>query len=240
MTTTLEVRITLPADAAPAEAGGADRLEIVGTLDEGGLSPEPRTVEEVRRRTTLQLRPVVRLRAGLGTDGGEAVRLRGLIASYLEAGADGLTLGFMNGMGQIDVEVLGALLNDVTCPWTFTRAVDTQLDPDKAWRTLVTLPGLDSVRTAGSARDLEHGLDDLLRRAESDPRYAALIMADGDVHPDQVPWLIRAGVRQIHLDEQVRPGGSWKAYVDEPLVRSWRRLIDEELGHHRHPDAPAS
>lgn len=231
MSGTLEVRITQGADAAPAEAGGADRLEIVGALDDGGMSPEPRAVGEVRRRTTLHLRPVVRLRAGFGTDGGEAVRLHGLIASYLDAGADGLALGFMNGMGEVDLEVLGALLNEVTCPWTFTRAVDTALDTDKAWRALAGLPGLDCVRTAGSARDLEHGLDDLIARAKRDERYAGLIMADGDLHPDHVPWLVRAGVRQFHLDGQVRPGGSWKAYVDEVLVKSWRRLIDDEVAH---------
>jgi len=233
MTSTLEVRITQGADAAPAEQGGADRLEIVGSLEHGGLSPEPRVVAEVRRRTTLQLRPVVRLREGYGTDGGEAVRLHGLIAAYLDAGADGLQLGFLNGLGDVDLEVLGALLDEVDCPWTFTRAVDSVLSTDRAWKALLGLPRLDCVRTAGSARDVEHGLDDLLARARADSRQASLIMADGDLQAEQVPWLVRAGVRQFHLDGQVRPGGSWRAYVDESLVHSWRRLIDDELGHLR-------
>ncbi len=42
---------------------------------------------------------------------------------------------------------------------------------------------------------------------------------------EQVPWLVRAGVRQFHVDAQVRPGGSSKAYVDAGLVRSWRLLL---------------
>ena len=41
---------------------------------------------------------MVRLRTGYGTDGGEAVRLKGLMASYADAGADGMVLGFLNGM----------------------------------------------------------------------------------------------------------------------------------------------
>lgn len=233
MSALLEVRVTQGADAYPAEAGGADRLEVVGDLTDGGLSPEPRVVAEVRRRSNLHLRPVVRLREGFGTDGGEAVRLRGLISSYADAGADGLVLGFINGAGEVDLEVLGALLDGNALPWTFHRAVDSVLNTDKAWRALVELPNLDAVATAGSARDVEHGLDDLLARACADPRIAALAMADGKLKPEQVPWLLRAGVRQFHLDDQARPGGSYRAYVDESLVHSWRRLLDEELAHVR-------
>lgn len=231
MSATLEVRVLTPQDAAPAEAGGADRLEVVGALDDGALSPEPRLVAQVRSRSNLHLRPVVRLRAGYSTDGGEMVRLRGLIASYLDAGADGLVLGFLNGLGEIDTGVITALLADFSCPWTFSRAFDTVLDTDDAWRAVRGLPGLDGVRTAGSARDLEHGLDDLLARLANDPTLAPLIVADGDLHPDQVPWLGRRGVRQYHVADQVRPGGSHRAYVDEALVRSWRLLLDAEARH---------
>lgn len=233
MSGTLEVRVLGAHDAAPAEAGGADRLEVVGDLTDGAMSPSPREVSAVRDRTSIHVRPVVRLREGYSTDGGELVRLRGLVASYLDAGADGLVLGFLNGHGEVDAEVIGALLDGFTCPWTFSRAFDTVLDTDDAWDAVRRLPGLDGVRTAGSARTLEHGLDDLVRRAHADQHLAELVVADGDLHPDQVPWLARAGVRQFHVADQVRPGGSHKAYVDEQLVRSWRRLIDTEVRHAR-------
>lgn len=231
MSGTLEIRVLGAHDAAPAEAGGADRLELVALGDDGAVSPEPREVAAVRERSSLHLRPVVRLREGYSTDGGELVRLRGLISAYLDAGADGLTLGFVNGAGDVDAEVIGALLDGFSTPWTFNRAFDTLLDTDDGWRAVRDLPGLDGVRTAGSARDLEHGLDDLLRRCGDDPDLASLVVADGEVHPDHVPWLARAGVRQFHVDDQVRPGGSRKAYVDEALVRTWRTLIDTEMSH---------
>lgn len=233
MSGTLEVRVLAAHDAVPAEAGGADRLEIVGEPADDARSPEPGTVAAIRSRTNIHLRPVVRLRAGYSTDGGELVRLRGLVAAYLDAGADGLVLGFLNGLGEVDVEVIGALLEGYSCPWTFSRAFDTVLDHDDAWAAVLALPGLDGVRTAGSARTLEHGLDELLRRARASERVASLVVADGTLHPDHVPWLVRAGVRQFHLDDQVRPGGSRKAYVDEELVRSWRTLIDAQVQHAR-------
>lgn len=232
----LEVIALHAADAERAEAGGADRIELVGTMDDDGLSPEPRTVEKVRRATSIQVRPMLRLRAGFGTDGGEATRLRGLIAAYLDAGADGVVLGFLNGANRIDLEVVGELVGEGAFPWTFHRAIDHCLDLGRAWADVVGLPGLTQVLTAGSARGVEHGLDDLVARAKADPRVARLIMAGGGLAAEHVPWLVRAGVRAFHIGSPARPGGSFKAYVDAELVASWRDLIDDEVSHVRHPN----
>ena len=227
----LEVIALHPADAERAEAGGADRVEVCGSLEDGGMSPTPQLVAQVRRATSIQVRVMVRLREGFGTDGGEAIRLRGLMASYADAGADGMVLGFLNGLGDVDAAVCAELVGDGTWPWTFHRAVDACLDADRAWAALATLPRLDQVLTAGSARDVEHGLPDLLARAKSDPWSARVMMAGGGLHPDHVPWLARAGVRAFHIGKPARPGGSYKAYVDEALVRSWRTLVDDEVRH---------
>ncbi len=227
----LEVITLHAADAQRAEAGGADRVELCGSLDDGGMSPTPTLVAEVRRATSIQVRVMVRLRPGFGTDGGEAVRLRGLMASYADAGADGMVLGFLNGLGEVDLQVTGELTAEGNWPWTFHRAIDSALDSDHAWAAMRRLPRLDQVLTAGSARDLDHGLDDLLARAKSDDWAAGVIMAGGGLHPDMVPWLARAGVRAFHIGKPARPQGSYKAYVDEELVRSWRTLIDTEVRH---------
>lgn len=227
----LEVIALHAADAERAEAGGADRVELLGTMDDDGLSPEPRMVDKVRRATSIQIRPMVRLRAGFGTDGGEATRLKGLIRAYRDAGADGIVLGFLNGRNTVDLEVLGELVGDGDVPWTFHRAIDHCLDVDRAWRDIEPLPGLTQVLTAGSARGVEHGLDDLVRRATSSPEAARLIMAGGGLAPEHVPWLTRAGVRAFHIGSPARPGRSFKAYVDADLVASWRDLIDDEVAH---------
>lgn len=227
----LEVTALHPADAEHAEAGGADRVEVRGSLADGGMSPTPELLAQVRRATSVQVRALVRLRAGYGTDGGEAVRLRGLMAAYADAGADGMVLGFLNGLGEVDLEVTAELVQDGTWPWTFHRAVDSCLDLDRGWAALARLPRLDQVCTAGSARGVDYGLDELLARAKGNRWAASVLMAGGGLRPDHVPWLARAGVRAFHIGAPARPGGSFKAYVDEALVRSWRRLIDAEVRH---------
>ncbi len=227
----LEVIALHAADAERAADGGADRVELVGTMADDGLSPEPRLVAEVRRAVSIQVRVMLRLRAGFATDGGEATRLRGLAASYVDAGADGIVMGFLNGHSEVDLEVCTELLTDGDWPWTFHRAIDAALDPDRAWRALGLLPRLDQVLTAGSVRGVAVGLDDLIARCRADPVAARLTMAGGGLAPEHVPWLARAGVRAFHIGAPARPEGSWKAYVDARLVASWRRLVDDELRH---------
>ncbi len=227
----LEVIALHEADAGRAQDGGADRIELVGNLDDGGMSPEPGLVEQVRAATSIQIRPIVRLREGFGTDGGEFTRLVGLLSSYLEAGADGVVFGFLNGHGEIDQEVCVALAESAPVRWTFHRAVDHVFDFNHAWRALRQLPGLDQVLTAGSPRGVEFGLDEVLLRANEDPQQAAVIMAGGGLMPEHVPWLTRAGVRSFQIGRAARPQGSYKAYVDAPLVHTWRTLIDATVAH---------
>jgi copper homeostasis protein len=232
----LEVIALHAADAERAEAGGADRLEVVGSLEFGGLSPEPAVVGRIRRATSLPIRVMLRLRDGFGTDGGEVARLKGLVTSYRSVGADGLVLGFLNAHTDVDADVVREIVGEPDYGWTFHRAVDSCMSTDRAWRTLATLPGLDQVLTAGSARGVSEGLDDLLRRARSDPGARSVIMAGGGLQAEHVPWLARAGIRAFHIGSPARPLGSWKAYIDPELVGAWRSLIDDAV--QRAPDVP--
>lgn len=225
----LEVIALHAADAERAEAGGADRLEVVGSLDFGGLSPEPAVVGQIRRVTSLPIRVMLRLREGFGTDGGEVVRLKGLVSSYRSVGADGLVLGFLNGHTEVDADVVREIIGEPDFGWTFHRAIDSCMSTDRAWRTLATLPRLDQVLTAGSARGVAEGLDELVDRAHTDPGARSVIMAGGGLQPEHVPWLARAGIRAFHIGSPARPLGSYKAYIDPDLVRTWRTLIDNAV-----------
>lgn len=222
----LEVLCGHPDDARRAADGGADRIHLVATPGGGEFSPPIDVVAETCAATALPVRVSLRLREGWSTDGGEVTRLRGLARAYVDAGAEGLVMGFLDADSEVDTEVCAAIAGDGDWPWTFDRAIDFCLDFDRAWRVLPGLPGLDRVLTAGSARDVEHGVDGLIDRARDDPWARDAIMAGGGLRPEDVPWLRRAGVRSFHVDGQVRPLGSWRAWVDADLVRGWRSLLD--------------
>lgn len=224
----LEVTVLHPADVGTAQEGGADRLEVRADIDTGGRSPEPALVSSIARDSDLPVRVLLRLSDSLTTTGGELTRLIGLAEDYLAVGAHGLVFGFLDSDLLVDVEVCTALTEALPgVPWTFSDAVDASLETRRAWQQLIGLPGLTSVLTAGSSRGLAVGHEDLADRAAASPQIAGLVLAGGGLAGEHVPWLLRAGVRQFHVGRSVRPGGTYKAYVDSRHVRSWRMLLDD-------------
>ena len=223
-----EVAGSEPRDVEGAAGGGADRLHLAVPGPTCGLSPEPSVVSGVCRESDLPVFVRLRLNDSWTTTGGEFARLVGLAEDYLGCGATGVALGFLDSDLEIDAETCGMLLERIPhVPWTFTRAIDSSLDPRRSWRRLRDLPRLVAVRSAGSPRGMEVGYDDLL--AAVTPETAPLVMPGGGLAAEHVPWLLKAGVRQLHLGGQVRPGGSARAYVDATYVRSWRTLVDDAV-----------
>jgi copper homeostasis protein len=226
----LEVVVLHPRDVPGADEGGADRLFVVADVEAGGLSPEPAVVSAICKETEVPVRVMLRLNDGLSTTGGELTRLVGLAEDYAGVGAEGVAFGFLTADLEVDVEVCSYLADRLPgLPWSFHRAFDSALSTDRAWRQAAALPGLDTVLSAGSVRGLDAGCDELVDRAGVDPRVADLLMAGGGLRGEHVPWLVRAGVRMFHVGSTVRPGGSWKAYVDAGHVRSWRLLLDDAV-----------
>jgi len=188
-------------------------------------------VSAIRRATDLPLRAVLRLGDTLSTTGAELVRLAGLAGDYVAAGAEGVACGFLDADLEIDTEVCAELVGHAEVPWTFTRAFDQALDSRRAWRHVAALPRVDGVLTAGSALGADTGHKSLIEAARADAVVAGLAIAAGGPRPEHIPWLVRAGVRRLHLGTAVRPDGSWaKAYTDAGLVRSWRLLLDDSVG----------
>ena len=225
----LAVVVLHPRDAEAAATGGADRLLLSADPEQGHRSPEAAVVSAVVRETDL---PVwVTLSAPESPHAWEGEnRLVEQGASFLELGAAGLAFGFLDRDLEVDREGCAELCAELDgASWIF-HGFDTALDADRAWRDVMSLPGLDSVISAGSTRGIEHGAEELISRCRTDARTAALLMAGGGLTPDLVPWLVRVGVRRFAIGSSARSSSSWtRASVDVDHVRSWRMLVDDAL-----------
>ena len=73
----LEVIVQTLADAREAARGGADRLEVVRALEDGGLTPPLALVQEIAAEVSLPLRVMVRENAGYSTDASASGRRSG-------------------------------------------------------------------------------------------------------------------------------------------------------------------
>lgn len=225
----LEVIALNAADAAAAEAGGADRLELVTDMAADGLTPSRETVAAVRAAVDIPVRVMLRAEDGFAAGDVEALaaRARGLRAE----GAEEFVLGFLDEAGGPDLAAVGRLLAAVGdgCRWTFHRAIDRAADRDTLRKQLAGLPGLDTYLTAGSAKGVADGLGVLVAEAAAatagQPGYEARIMAGGGLTTSHVPRLRAAGLDAFHVGGAVRPQG-WSGPVSPESVAEWRRLLD--------------
>lgn len=222
----LEVIALDEEDAVAAQAGGADRLELVTDMAADGLTPSRTGFAAIRAAVDIPLRVMLRLTDGFAVGDIEALVSR---ASELrEAGADEFVLGFLTADGDADlvaVERLMAVLDG--CRWTFHRAIDRAADRDALRKQLADLPGLDTYLTAGAPTGVDDGLAVLKAEAarSGEPGYEPQILVGGGLRLDHLPELRASGLDAFHIGGAARPNG-WKAPVSPEAVHLWRKALD--------------
>ena len=223
----LEVIALGPEDAVAAQAGGADRLELVTDMAADGLTPSVETFAGIRAAVDISLR--VMLRRADGFAAGDVDALVRLAGELRTAGADEFVLGFLDEHGGPDLRAVERIVAELDgCRWTFHRAIDRAVDRDALRKQLADLPGLDAYLTAGAASGVDEGLPTLVAEAarRGEPGYEPRIMVGGGLRLDHVPRLRAAGIDAFHIGGAARPGG-WSAPVDVAAVAQWRRALDE-------------
>src|SRR6476659_7771666 len=100
----LEVIVQTVEDARAAEAGGADRLEVVRDINHDGLTPSLGVVRAIQSVTRLPLRVMVRESASFTVSSPtELAALQRAAAELVTLGVDGLVLGFArDGAADLD------------------------------------------------------------------------------------------------------------------------------------------
>ncbi|MEU2430702.1 copper homeostasis protein CutC [Streptomyces sp. NPDC007861] len=225
----LEVIALDAQDAVAAEAGGADRLELVTDMAADGLTPSRETFAAVRAAVDIPLRVMLRLSDGFAAGSAEDVETLVLAARALRAeGADEFVLGFLDAQGNPDLVMVERLVAEIEgCRWTFHRAIDRAADRDALRKQLADVPGLDTYLTAGSAAGVDEGIPVLLAEAarRGEPGYEAQLLVGGGLRLDHLPALRAAGIDAVHIGGAARPRG-WAAPVEAAAVRAWRGALD--------------
>ncbi|KOU68895.1 copper homeostasis protein CutC [Streptomyces sp. MMG1533] len=218
-------------DAVAAQAGGADRLELVTDIAADGLTPSAGTVAGIRAAVDISLRVMLRPADGFAAGAAEDVDRLVRVAGEMRAvGAEEFVLGFLDTDGGVDLAAVERVAGELDgCRWTFHRAIDHSADRDALRKQLDGLPGLDTFLTAGSASGVDDGLPTLLaeaaRRRGGEPGYEQRILVGGGLRLDHVPTLRAAGIDAFHIGGAARPEG-WGRPVSAAAVAQWRRVLD--------------
>jgi copper homeostasis protein len=222
----LEVIVQTIDDARAAADGGADRLEVVRDIRDGGLTPPTSLVEAVAAATSLPLRVMIRENAGYGSHPGEWPALRRAAAEIAAMGVDGLVAGFARD-GQLSPGDVSVVIDAAPgLPVTFHRAFDALDEQDRAFDALVAVPAIDRILTSGGAGTPEERARRLRRYSVRAGRL--IVIAGGGVDEEAFRVFARDRcVREIHVGRAARAGDDPEGPVSAARVRRLRDLVDE-------------
>ncbi|CAN7684608.1 copper homeostasis protein CutC [Paenibacillus sp. LjRoot56] len=225
----LEVIATTLQDALRAEAGGANRIELVANLQLGGLTPEIELVKQIISAVNIPVHVMIRPHArSFHMSEEDIATMIDTIQGAEQAGATALVFGVLTPEKKIDRHNLENLLAATSLPVTFHRAFDEIEEQAEALPMLMSYKQIQSVLTSGGSTSVLHAVEQI-RLLMALTRGSHLnILPGGGLTLDSLSSFVQAtGVHNVHLGTAVRENGSVSGTVEEEKVRKARTILDE-------------
>lgn len=229
MSVLLEVIATTVADARLAVQAGADRLELVTAMGEGGLTPSLGLIEAVVAAVEIPVNVIVRphSRSFVYDADDHAVMLRDVRAAK-NAGANGVVIGMLNAAGEIDHEGLAHAIDAADgLAITFHRAFDEARDLRQSLDVLLGFEAVTTVLTSGGQPSVLHAeatIRELVRQAAGS--HCTILAGAGLTLNAIAGFVNRTQVEAVHFGSGVRVDSNGLAPVDPQKVAKARALLN--------------
>lgn len=225
----IEVIAIRAEDIVAAAEGGADRIELVSGIAEGGLTPSAGLMEAAVRASALPVNVMIRphSQSFVYSDRDLRIMLRDIECAR-EAGAAGIVVGLLDQNGRICERGMEPLLRAAEgLDVTFHRAFDETGDQLEALRTLLRYPMIRRVLTAGGRRPAPEAADRLreLHLAANETGGPA-IMGGYGLQPANIRAFVdRTGISEVHFGSGVRKNYSFGSGVDPEAIKQVRAAL---------------
>ncbi|MBC2269750.1 copper homeostasis protein CutC [Listeria welshimeri] len=187
----LEVIVQNPRDAYLAEQYGANRMEVISAISEGGLTPSFGAIKEIVRVSNLPAMMMIRPHSfSFVYDESARIVMERDIAFAKEVGVQGIVYGGITEDGNIDRALLEKVIDwKGDLDLTFHRALEATKDIEASYKVLREYgKDINQLLTSGGTRS---ALDSL-------PRLKRWIQ-DSKENPDSFQILVGSGVKPENI-----------------------------------------
>lgn len=181
-------------DAKRLEQLGVDRIELVSSLTEGGLTPSFALIEKVIKDINIPVNVMVRPHSqSFSYTYDEINIMKRDIEMIRSIGANGVVLGVLNELQEINLLALEYLLEGTTgLEVTFHRAIDCLADPVQGVIKLTRYKEITSILSSGGVGDWSNRLL-TIREMTNVSKHISILVGSG---------LTKNNILEVH--EQVK------------------------------------
>ncbi|CAF1589605.1 unnamed protein product [Rotaria magnacalcarata] len=206
----MEVCVDSFESAQAAVQGGAQRIELCSSLDQGGLTPSIGLLRLIRRRLPFELQIFIMIRCRAGDfiyDDDELSVMEEEIRLFIESNqhVNGFVLGTLNPDGTIDSESLKRLVQPIPkdISLTFHRAFDFIPKWETGIDQLIEL-GFQRILTSGQETNAYYGRK-RLRQMISYAQNRIIILPGCGISVANLESILReTGAKEFHSSARIR------------------------------------
>ncbi|XP_014469590.1 PREDICTED: copper homeostasis protein cutC homolog [Dinoponera quadriceps] len=194
----MEICVDSLESARAAILGGAMRLEVCSALSEGGLTPSPGLVGQIRNFGRVPIRAMIRVRKGNFVYSREEVEaMLHDIRILKDHHVDGFVFGALTSDSHVDQDVCWQVVSAARpLPVTFHRAFDETTDPLRSMETIIGL-GFDRILTSGQKDTALEGLE-ILKHLVERAAGRIIIMPGAGIRWENISRIKQCGAREFH------------------------------------------
>ena len=227
----LEVIVTSSEDAIEAEAGGADRVELVRALEVGGLTPELATVRAVLAAVSIPVRVMLRESPTLSLDHADHLACMTALAAelsqhdFFEQRINGFVLGFVKNQALDHAPLVAICAAAPACRITFHRAFDEIVDPVSAIAQLQAYPQIDRILTTGGDGSWQERKSRLLTWQQTAQPSIQILAGTGLCSGVLADLAATPELREVHVGRAARLPQTVSGAVSRDAVRSLKSAL---------------
>ncbi|CAF0949038.1 unnamed protein product [Adineta ricciae] len=206
----MEVCVDSFESALAAVQGGAQRIELCSSLDQGGLTPSIGLLRLIRQRLPAELIVFVMIRCRGGDfvyDENELNVMKEEIQSFLQSNqrVDGFVFGALHPDGTIDIQSLKTLISHIPkdISLTFHRAFDFIAKWETGIDQLIQL-GFHRILTSGQETNAYYGRK-CIRQMITHAQNRIIILPGCGINMTNLESILReTGAKEFHASARVR------------------------------------
>ncbi|MFB5253503.1 copper homeostasis protein CutC [Bacillus mycoides] len=223
----LEVIATCLEDVKRIENAGGNRIELISSYTEGGLTPSYAFIKKAVEAVQIPVHVMIRPHAKSFTYTEEEIEMmKEDIVVAQNLGAAGVVLGVLNEQNEVDEEKLADLLSVVDgINVTYHRAIDDTENPVEAMKALKKFNKVTHVLTSGGQGNVVDNIPVLREMQKESEGNIQLVVGSGVTKENVKQLLDETGITQAHVGTAVREGKSCFSEIDLKLVQELVEVI---------------